>query len=479
MEERIVYKIDDPDSSHQINFLLSNLKITDILPIHDTSKNNKLIVNKLAIDDKSKQFKLFIETSNLQVIEIEDNKLHLKLPQSHIDFFNLIDDKCTELLSDLINGESELDISELYSNIDLIGYENIDNFDSSNIEYKSLISPDNTDIIKINIFSGTTIKQGNKEIEKSKIVIGDNLRLVIGLDYISLLIDKPNLIARTKIYCYLIDLNKKYVQQPREKINNWVFSSNNNSDVFIKTNTTNDDNFYVNTEICVNNNYDNHKNMNTQSVMEKISESSDTFNFSDSDNSQVSNLLTPENKDINNIQNSIKIEENSVISETSDTCNFIENDNNMSDYKNISDSENIKILSSLINNNLDDIVKDEIVKVDTIMVSQQDNDLNEKNKKTPKTKTTKMTKTPKTPKTTKEKNKDKTKYGNKNITIENNNYIDSDQKNIENNEIDKVENNIIELESKVKSTNKKKPQLKQKIEKINKKTEIKTKTLKN
>ena len=476
MEERVVYKIDDDKLNHQINFLLSNLKITDILPIHDTSKNNKLIVNKLGIDDNNKQLKVFVETSNLQVIEIEDNKLHLKLPQSHIDFFNLIDDKCTELLSDLINGESDLDISELYGNIDLMGYENIDNFDSSNIEYKSLISSNNTDIIKINIFSGTTIKQGNKEIEKSKIVIGDNLRLVIGLDYISLLVDKPNLIARTKIYCYLIDLNKKYVQQQREKINNWVFSSNNNSDVFIKTNTTNDDNFYVNTEICVNNNYDNeqnkitYKNMNTQSVIDKISESTDTFIFSESENSQVSNLLTPENKGINNIKNSIKIEENSVISETSDTCNFTENDNNISDTKNISDTENIKLLSSLINNNLDEIVKEE-----KIIVSQQDNNLNEKNKKTPKTKT------PKTPKTTKEnnKNKDKTKYDNKNITIENNNYIDSDQKNSENYEINKVENDIIELESKVKSTNNKKPQLKQKIEKINKKTEVKTKTLKN
>lgn len=252
--ERIVYKINSDSSienDQELTNILSNLNIIEYLPIIDSSTNSKLIVNKIGVGEHG--IKLYVETSYLKVMEINNNKLFLKLPESHYDFFNQIDDKCTDLLADLVNGETKHDIAELYGQIDLMNYDNVDNFNSSDIEYKSLVD-ENSDIIKINIFSNTTIKRGNKVIDLSEINTDDEVRLVLGFDYISLLVDTSRLIARTKIYSYFIDVNKKYayVPQIREKINKWEFSPSNNLNIFIKTNTTADDNFDVNTETCDN-----------------------------------------------------------------------------------------------------------------------------------------------------------------------------------------------------------------------------------
>jgi hypothetical protein len=472
--ERVVYKIDndnDNDNNNESNKqidILSNLKIIEILPIQDTLSDNKLIINKLCIDNGHTQSKLFIETSYLQVFAIEDNKLHLKLPPSHISFFNQIDDKCTELLGDLVNGESDLEIC----NFNELTCNSPENFDLYNIEYKSLISSTNSDTMKINIFSGTTIKYGTKEIDKSKINIGDTIRLVIGLDYISLLVDTLNIVARTKIYSYFIDVSKKYnyIPQSREKINNWVFSSNsNNSNVFIKTNTTNDDNFDVNTEMCISNNFNSKQNkINNKNISEKIiesceniiescenmTESSETVKLSESENSIV--LLEPNekiqkytlNNDISNINNSIVIEqENLIDTETSSVGKYFEN-NNVID--NISYSENIKLLSSLIKNNDNNL--DEIINEEKFIQQEQENF---------KTNDIKISKTIK--KTQEKKPNNRKSINKKNINIESN---------VENNEITKVEETVIELENKVKPSRNKKSLVKQETEKKveNKKT---------
>ena len=212
-QERIIYKIDSDDIEKGIN-ILSNLKIIEYLPIHNNTTNNKLIVNKIGIGDAGT--KLYIETSYLKVLEISGNKLYLKLPQSHIDFFTQIDDKCSELLGDLVHGETELDISELYGQIDLMGYNDVETFDITNIEYKSLID-DNTDVMRINVFENTTIKQSGKDISISQINPDDDIRLVIGLDYISLLVESTELLARTKIYSYFIDKKKIYTYVPQSR----------------------------------------------------------------------------------------------------------------------------------------------------------------------------------------------------------------------------------------------------------------------
>lgn len=320
-QDRIVYKIDSNNFEEQNNILL-NLKVIEYLPIQDTKTNNKLIVNKLSVDDNGK--KLFIETSFLKVKSIDSNKLCLELPKNHIDFFYKIDEKCTELLGELVNGNSELDITELYKHVSMNEYDYMENLDIEDIEYKTLIN-DDSNIIKINIFPNTTVKQFDKNIPISKIKQDDEVRLLIGLDYISLLIDTPNLLARTKIYTYFIDVKKKYtfISQEREKINNWNFtSSNEKQNIFIKTSTTCDDNFDVNTEI--NNNVEltinDKNNINKLEQIQEINDKNISVDNSEKSsyslsNDKISNDNNISNDDnlLNNMSNEVNNQDNSEL----------------------------------------------------------------------------------------------------------------------------------------------------------------------
>lgn len=421
---RVVYKIND-DFVNQIN-ILSELNINESVPIEDTTSNNKMIVNKLCIGRDS-QKKMYIETLLLEVLFVSNNKLHLRLPESHINFFNSIDDKCTELLSDLVNGETDFDMDKLC--------ENIDNLDLTNIEFKSIISNDlktnNENILKINIFSNTTIKQGNKLIDCSKIKVGDSVRLVLGLDYISLLIDTTNLIARTKLYCYLIDVSKKYIYnpEPREKIVNWEFSPDNkqdNKNIFIKTNTTEEDNFNINTEVNQNLNMETNNDFK-QNILSPINESSDTINFDD-DTSSIGESL----KDIKTID--VDVDVNNEISV----------------------SENIKLLSSVINNEQENMQEGGNKENDIYINNNNTKNIKIKNNKTSQS-NNKMTKT----KTLEKKTPTNKKSTSKNkISIETNEPIEpiepiesiKSNELIETNEINDNNNKVINLEKSEKKT---------------------------
>jgi hypothetical protein len=527
--ERKVYKIENDYETNKLDEILPNLKITETIPIHDNLSNDKLIINKLYVLNDNIQSKLFIETSYLEVLSIDNNKLHLKLPSSHINFFNQIDDKCTELLGDLVNGDLD---SELYSFIELINGYNIENFDLYNIEYKSLISTINSNSININIFSGTTIKQGIKEIDKTKINVGDTVRLVIGLDYISLLVDVSNFVARTKIYCYFIDVNKKYnyTHQSREKINDWNFSSNSNSNVFIKTNITNDDNFNVNTEVFVNNDINNKqiKTVNNVDVTKKILNSSEKIKINDTNifnNSVVIEEETIFDSDHNsefdfnyNSDHEPKPESESEPkpepkpesksesepepkpesksesepepkpepeSEPNSNYKIGYSSQNLKKNDNISDSENIKLLSSVIINNDDNNYYNKFNDEEEKSVQLEKENLNQKQQKIQKTpKKIKITKTDKIDKTTKttqnkknpsiKKLTSKKSIDKKNINVDFNNDNDKEIKNdnknnsiIENEQL--VEKINVELENKVKSIQNKKSQVKQKTNKSEKK----------
>ena len=85
---KFVYKIE-----HDNIDLLNDLQIKEYLPIQENLSNNKLIINKLELND----LKLFFETGYLQVVNIEYNKLYLKLSKQHIEIFNFLDNKCSEL----------------------------------------------------------------------------------------------------------------------------------------------------------------------------------------------------------------------------------------------------------------------------------------------------------------------------------------------------------------------------------------------
>ena len=234
---KFVYKIGIENLS-----VLNGLVISETLPIEDNN-GNKLVINKLTLKDS----KVFFETVYLKVIKIINNKLYLELPESHIELFNWLDDKSTELLEKLMDLDNT-NVSEI------IECFNQSNENMEDIEYKPLLG-ENTNVLKINIFSDTTIKLSGKTVSVDEIKSGDMVGLVLGLDYISLLIennsDKYNPIARTKLYCYYVEIHRsyKYIPEPREKINQWEFSSKLGSEnIFVKTVTTENDNFDVKTE---------------------------------------------------------------------------------------------------------------------------------------------------------------------------------------------------------------------------------------
>jgi len=244
---KVVYKIDD----NNISFL-TNLEINELFPIQDNN-NNKMIISQLVLNDQ----KLFLETCFLKVIKVEYNKLYLEIPSTHINCFNYIDSHCSKLLEDIIN-----DNSQLSPNLDKI----IDTLEMDfdyiqNVDYKSIIDPE-TNILKIIIFSNTTIKSGNNQISIDNINTGDFVCLLLGLDYISMLLSNDNLIARTKLYSYFIQVHKtvQVKLEQRETINNWDFTSKLKSDnIFVKTTSDENNNFDVKTE---NHNYLNKQDNN-------------------------------------------------------------------------------------------------------------------------------------------------------------------------------------------------------------------------
>ena len=303
--DKYIYKIEQDDMN-----TLKELKIKEYFPIQD-DLNNKLIINKLTFNDS----KLFIETVYLKVIKIEENKLYLELPESHILLFNNLDDICSELLEKNINGNSDLDMLKyLYS-------ENKINFE--NILYKSILEED-TKILKINIFSTTTIKLGNNIVSIKEIKSNDMIGVVLGLDYISLLMDVESLIARTKLYCYFINIYKPpvYNPEPREVINEWEFTSKIKSEnIFIKTQISESDNFDVKTD----------------------------FNY-------IPDTGIDENK--LNIEDN-KINETILNSETSSVVNFLEEHKNESNIE-LSNLKDITIIDVISNN-------DELSKVEPVI----------------------------------------------------------------------------------------------------------------
>ena len=134
---RKVYRIEEDN----IN-LLEDLSINEYCPIEDNNAN-KIIINKLL----SNGSKLYLESTYLKVINVDydSQKIYLELPNSHINFFNELDEICSELLVNLLEGNTELEISELVNSLKL----DLNNLD--NIQYKTILEESNC-VLKINVF---------------------------------------------------------------------------------------------------------------------------------------------------------------------------------------------------------------------------------------------------------------------------------------------------------------------------------------
>lgn len=306
--EKIVYKITNNDSN-----IINDLTIGEYFPIQDNN-NNKLLINKLLSNNK----KLFIESEFLKVIKVENNKLLLELPSNYKNFFNILDEKCLNLLENLINNESELDTWDI-------------EWDSQNIEYKSIVDS-SSNILKINTNSNTKIKFNNKNTDITQIKEGDLVGLVLGLDYISLLID--SMIARTKLYCYFVEIHRPnhYKIEQRETINNWDFSSKiDSSNIFIKTDTNDNDNFDVKTEI--NKNLFCEKNNESESTLSMNTSESTEFNMYSNEKDNINPIIITNESNISNYDLVTSISSNSNISRVFEQKILSDNDNdNDNDY---------------------------------------------------------------------------------------------------------------------------------------------------
>lgn len=304
---KFIYKLNQNEKT-----ILTDLIIKEYCPIQD-NYNNKLLINKLSLNDS----KLFFETDLVKVIHIDNTKLHIELPQSHIELFNYLDQQCLILLENLINEETELDTWDI-------------NWDSQNIQYKPILDID-SNILKINIGINSTIKINSKQVNFENIKIDDTIRIVLGLDYISLLVD--SMIARTKLYCYFIEIHRplQYKSEPREIINTWEFSSKVKSEnIFIKTKIDEIDNIDVKTEIP---NNKNELELNT-CINQLLSNSEINLDFNNDNNLNeeiISNLEINNNnnlnenylnKNISNEDNTNNLEINNIILKINDIpCN--------------------------------------------------------------------------------------------------------------------------------------------------------------
>jgi hypothetical protein len=342
---RIVYKIDDEN----IN-ILKNLKVDECCPVEDNN-GNKIIINKLLLGEN----KLFLETKYLKVININynDKKIYLELPKSHVNFFSELDEISSTLLADLINGNTNLDINEMFECLDIY-FNNLEN-----IQYKSILE-ENTNILKINIFPNTTIKNKNNNnvLSINDINPGDFIGVVLGLDYISLLVDNDSLLARTKLYCYFIQIHKQHIYkpEPRETINDWNFSSKLTSEnIFLKTNITKIDNIDVKTETepitKFNDSYHRNTTNNFHNILEHVLEEDEKNDLSslylktNSEKSSKSCIKSRQNLDSN-----INIKKNNdFIEENND---FIEENNDFIEKNNDFIEENNSISSNSISSNL-------------------------------------------------------------------------------------------------------------------------------
>ena len=350
---RIVYKIEDDNN---IN-VLRDLKINEYCPIEDNN-GNKIIINKLLLNEN----KLYLETTYLKVIEVDydSKKIYLQLPDSHVNFFNELDEISTSLLVNLLNGNSELDI------VDLVESLNINYYDLENIQYKSILE-ENSNILKINIFSNTTIKNKNNTIlSLGDVNTGDYVGILLGLDYVSLLVDNNLPIGRTKLYCYFMQIHKQHIYKPetREIIKDWNFSSKLSSEnIFLKTNITLNDNIDVKTEVETNQKKINKNLLDVNQNLTHISESNDNQSNSSSlpsinSDSEQNNILNINSDNKNDNTFCFNNDDNLINnSDTSSIYNFDDNNSNSTNNKPVQLIEQNNIDFDIKNTDLKNNVK--------------------------------------------------------------------------------------------------------------------------
>jgi hypothetical protein len=217
-------KIDDSES----NKILDDLSIYDYSPIK--YKDNNLLICKVGIDNTQ----IFFETGFLQIVSIESNKVYVKLNLATKDFISNLEITCKNLLQKLLNTNEN------------IKSWNID-WNFNHIDYISSIRDD--DIFCFNINSKTNIKYNNDNILVTDIQVEDLIAFVIGLDYITFLVDTHE--AKTKLFTYFAKVNRigKFTKIIRPEIKELNFESKLDiNNVFIKTNITADDNIDFKTE---------------------------------------------------------------------------------------------------------------------------------------------------------------------------------------------------------------------------------------
>jgi hypothetical protein len=322
---------------------IDKLSYNNIYNVKD--KSEKLLIYT-PINYENMDF--YIETGYLKIVEIDNNKISLKLDKITSQIFDKLDDVSINLIGQ---------ISQEYK--DLL---------NDNIQYLPL---NDNDILKIKIDNNTNLKSNNKKINLNEIKINYHSRIIIRIG--SLNIFPNDDLCHNRIYVNIVDCkkinnndfdNKKYIID-------YTFSSNEN-DIFKNIVLDNQD-FDVMPTLCENEHIihsdnetenmsncesiNNHKKSNNESIYS--TDSTDEFS-DDSDDDYNSN-----NDDIDDNDS----DDNDNDSNDSDNNNDNDNDSDV-DSDNMSSDKNI--LSENNTNNICEIPpKRKYVKKDNSLLKNE------------------------------------------------------------------------------------------------------------
>lgn len=187
------------------------LNIDDVYDVRDRT-HKRLILSKLMLNNK----KLLIESNFLKVIDIDlkKNKLILELDDETDKLFRTLDNRCIELLGNLLEDE-KMNNMEIVMNGDLTFVPLVSDDNSSN----------SSNILRLCLDNKTTLKHNKNNISLDQVKVGDMFRFLTEIESINLY--PIELICHTKQYCHMGEIYRTNIHKlnKRTSINDYTFST--------------------------------------------------------------------------------------------------------------------------------------------------------------------------------------------------------------------------------------------------------------
>jgi len=310
-----------------------NLKIDDVYDVRDRTYK-RLILSKLMLNNN----KLLVESNFLKVIDIDlkKNKLILELDDETYKLFRTLDNKCIELLGNLLEDEK-------MNNMEIVM--------DGDLTFVPLVSDDNSsNILRLCLDNKTSLKYNKSNISLEQVKVGDMFRFLSEIESINLY--PSELICHTKQYCHMGEIYRTNIHKlnKRTSINNYTFSTDAEN-VFKKVVLEDQDISLIKTE----KEPDNQQKHFIISKEEEITEDSlsDVKETNEVSQSETSN--SDNNYQYNLVANLSEESEKIYIVETPDQAENSEHEKNSNlNKEEINNEINNESDNSEVNNNQDD-----------------------------------------------------------------------------------------------------------------------------